>query len=133
MNTNGFVVTWAEWLELKAAQRRRDKIDHPEFGAPLEDAEQLPEVASPMYGEDEEFVHPALNNLRDGTILTDVDVIAQWRDDHVDCFSLSLTFGEDKYVMALWYTDPVILLEFGKAINNVERGKKLAEQLVPMQ
>ena len=80
--------------------------------------------------DDDDEQHPILEKLTNHAV-EEVDIVNSWTDDHLFCCLLEFKFvGDDEhYFLPLWRMNPTILLKFGRAVNNIEVGKELAEYL----
>lgn len=77
--------------------------------------------------EGERVLHPVVELLKE-RVVTAVDVVNSWTDDHVFCCLLQLQFEGDQetYFLPLWWFDPTYLLTAGQMVGNLSKGQEFA-------
>lgn len=80
--------------------------------------------------DDTDEPHPALARMRIGQQPSDVDVVRSWRDDHQSNFIVAITYPDETYVIALRWIDPIVLMDFAKAIHDNVKCIDLANRLL---
>ena len=80
-----------------------------------------------------DVAHPAMHRLLAGQQPADVDLLMDWRDDHVDCFLVSITYPDETFVMVMMWSGAEYLMKLAKTVYNPENCISFAKELVPAE
>jgi hypothetical protein len=76
-----------------------------------------------MMAEDYETdeLHPLMQDLQEGGVILEGEVIDTFIDDHEPCFIVRVRTELDNYVVSLMYTCPSALVEMAQAVNDKDK------------
>ncbi len=74
--------------------------------------------------DNEEMEHPIVVDIQNGGKIVDCEVLYDWEDDSLPCYTIRIRTEVNNYVVAFWWVSGDTLIDLGRAEGNKKKSLK---------